>query len=217
MGFKIIFWAVLVPVLVCGFRLIPRGNLWDINASSAATSKLFVIYSNPTTALTNNLPSGDTLAGAGTVTIQQIMNSVFNDYNNIQGAFVTLVDSNDADYAAYSTNRKITIREGTPEGVSGGAAQQSWNGSNVDACTIILKTSVMQDAKLFTSVVTHELGHCLGLNHPMDTVNAIMSYYVGSDIVRLQLDDKMGIVYLYPTNKSKSEEEATLGLSCATK
>lgn len=219
MVFKIVFWTLITPLLAFGFQIIPKGNFWNINASTTAASKLFVVYSNPTQVVTNDLPAGDVLAGTSTVTVQQIMTSIFNDYNSIAGAFVILADSSDPDFALNSTNRTITIElsNNLAGATSGGQAQQSWTGSNISACRILVKPSVYDKAKFLTSLLTHELGHCLGLAHPMDTTNSIMSYYVSPDLVRLQVDDKMGLVYLYPTDTARAREEPTLGFSCARK
>lgn len=216
MAFRILAWLFLTPLFLWGFRASPTGNLWLIDRSSASSSKLFVIYPNPTLELRNDLPTGDPLAGTATVTIQQLMNSIFDDYNNVQGAFVTLVDSSDPDYATLSVNRTIRLEDGGTAGLtSGGEAKQTWNGSNVVGCEISLKALVFDTAKIFVDAVTHEIGHCLGLNHPMDVTNSVMSYYKGSDTIRLQVDDKMGITYLYPVNPSKGKEDPTLGLSCS--
>lgn len=215
---KFAFWSLFTPLFLCGFRLIYQGNQWLVDASSTTNSKLFVSYPNPTRAITNDLPSGDALAGSGTVTTQQLMNSILSDYNSIQGAFVTLVDTSDSDYAARSTDRIITIEEGSASGLtSGGEASLSRSGNIVNGCKISLKSSAFNSAKTFTATVTHELGHCLGLDHPMDTVNAIMSYFVDSGVVRLQADDRMGIVYLYPADPEKAREEVTLGMACERK
>lgn len=216
MDFKKVFWIVLAPLLLCGFRLLPFKNLWDINSSTATSSKLFVEYPNPTLELENDLPSDDPLYGTATVTVQQVMQSIFDDYNNIQGSFLTLVDTNDADFAAYGENRTIKLEDGAALGAtSGGYAKPSYNGSNIDGCTIVLIPKVLESAKYFTAAMTHEMGHCFGLDHPMDTVHSVMSYYKGDDILRLQIDDKMGLVYLYPVDTSKVKEDPTLGLSCS--
>jgi len=218
MGFKTIFWTVLAPLLAFGFQVIPGGNSWNISSTSTTSSKLFVVYPSASLAMTNNLPSGDVLAGSGTVTVQQLMNSIFDDFNNIAGAYFTLADSNDADYAQNSANRTITIEVGSVSGAtSGGQASYTSSGGKRVGCKITIIPQALENAKFLTMIVTHELGHCMGLEHPMDTVNAIMSYYVNSEVVRLQTDDKMGLVYLYPTDPAKAKEESTLGFSCGRK
>jgi hypothetical protein len=218
MAFKTIFWCILAPLLAFGFQVIPGGNTWNINSTSATNSKLFVVYPSAALAVINDLPTGDVLAGSATVTVQQVMNSVFDDYNNIAGAFFTLVDSNDADYAQNSANRTITIEVGSVSGAtSGGQASYTSSGGRRVGCKITIIPRALESAKFLTMIITHELGHCMGLEHPMDTVNSIMSYYASSEFVRLQTDDKMGLVYLYPTDPAKAKEDPTLGFACARK
>lgn len=217
MGFKIFFWIFFAPCLLFGFRVLPGFETWNIDRSSTTNSKLFVVYDNPTTVLTNDLPSEDPLGASSTVTIQQIINSILSDYNNIAGAYVTLVDSNDADFAARGATRTITIRDGAAIGAtSGGYARPTMVDGKMTGCEIVLNPDFFRSPEKLTRGVTHEMGHCLGLNHAMDTTNAVMSYYYTSrPTIRLQIDDKMGLVYLYPVNPSSAKEQATLGLACS--
>ncbi len=203
-------------ILMClGFRTFNDKKTFNINNSAPAKTKIFVDYDQATVALTNDLPSGDPLAGTATVTVAAVMNSIFNDFNSIGASYVQLVDTTDTDYAAESKNRIILIRPAATQGLSGGEAQLEFDGTTVTGCRIDIKPEIYEKAKYFTMAVTHEIGHCLGLDHPQETTNAIMSYFHSDELVRLQIDDKMGIVYLYPTNSSKAEEHATMGLSCA--
>lgn len=211
-----LFFLCMAIMFCIGFRSFPSGNNWPLDKSTTAGSKIFVVYPYGTRAIENDLPSGDPLYGTSTVTINNLMTSIFNDYNNIGASFLILANSSDADYAAQSRNRIITIEESTPNGaVSGGDAQQTRTNGQVTACLIRLKSQVFDKAKSMVQATTHEIGHCLGLDHPQEITQSVMSYFQPGNLVRLQADDMMGITYLYPTDSSKAKEVATLGLSCA--
>jgi hypothetical protein len=145
------------------------------------------------------------------------MSSIFDDYNNISASFLTLVSIADADYAARGTTRTINMSLSNPSGVSSGEAKQNVEDGLVIDCQVNLQSSLLDSAKRFVATVTHELGHCLGLAHPQELTQSIMSYFVDSNISRLQVDDKMGIVYHFPVDPSDVSESPTLGLSCAKK
>jgi hypothetical protein len=207
-------FASVIVIGCLGFRSIPNANNWPISRASTTGSKIFVTVPNGARAIENNLPSEDPLAGSATVTIDSLMASIFNDYNAIAAAYVTLAGQSDSDYATNSIDRVIEIREGTPSGLfSGGEAKQLTNGREVRGCIIYLKPEMFQKARDFVRTVTHEIGHCLGLDHPQEITRSIMSYFQESEY-RLQDDDKMGITYLYPQDAAAARESANLGLSC---
>lgn len=214
-------WRVLVfgiYIFLClGFRTFDDKKTFAVNNSAPAKTKVFVDYDQASVTLENDLPAGDPLAGTSQVTVSAIVNSVLSDYNSIAAAYVQLVDTSDSDYAAESTNRVIKIRKAGTDGLSGGEAQLEFDGTNVVGCQIDVNPALYEKAKFFTMTVTHEIGHCLGLDHPQDTTNAIMSYFTSNNVVRLQIDDKMGITYLYPVDPAKAKESATFGMSCARK
>lgn len=200
--------------LTLGFRTFDDGKTFAVDNSAPAKTKVFVDYDQAAVNLENDFSGDDPLAGPSTVTVAAAMNSVFNDYNSIAAAYIQLVDISDSDYAAESTDRVITIRKAPTDGLSGGEAKLKFEGSRVVGCNIDVKNIMYDNAKRFVSTITHEIGHCLGLDHPQDTVHAVMSYF-NEDIARLQMDDKMGIIYLYPTDPDKAKEKATFGMSCS--
>jgi hypothetical protein len=83
------------------------------------------------------------------------------------------------------------------------------------SCKITLNKSIAEESLSgFVHTVAHELGHCVGLLHNHDTHLSIMSYVADpKEIQRLQMDDKMGLTYLYPKEDSYNDEEPTLGLT----
>jgi hypothetical protein len=200
--------------LSLGFRTFDDKKTFAVDNSAPAKTKIFVDYDQASLTLVDDMPGDDPLSSTSPITVTAAMNSVFNDYNSINAAYVQLVDISDSDYAAESTNRVITIRRGATDGLSGGEAKLEFDGTTIKGCKIDIKPSMYDKARTFVSVITHEIGHCLGLDHPQDTVNAVMSYF-NNGISRLQIDDKMGIIYLYPTDPSKAEEKPTFGMSCS--
>jgi hypothetical protein len=219
MGFSGKILAILIlSSLLVGFRFFPGGNNWDLDRTSPATSKLFVVYDNPTRTLENDLPEGDPLHGTPTITVAQAMTSILNDYNNVGASFLILTDQNDSDFAARSEGRTITIVEAnTDNPVSGADASPAKNPSTgrIVSCRVRVSPKLFEKASLFVWATAHEMGHCLGLDHPQDITRSIMSYFQPERYARLQADDKMGITYLYPQNPENAREIATLGLSCA--
>lgn len=206
---------ILISFLCLGFRTFSARNVWDIDNTAASRSKLFVVFDRATDSIINDLPSDDPL-GAGSLTVQSVMNSIFNDYNNIQASYINLVSSSDMDYVTLGTGRTITIINSATDGVTGGQAKWEYQSGRVSGCSIRLANSAYNGAKQFIRVVTHELGHCLGLDHSQETVNSVMSYFSDSTkVFRLQDDDKMGIIFLYPVTPDYGKEASTFGLSCS--
>lgn len=210
---------VLSPLTTLGFRTYSGGGTWDINSSTAASAKLFVDYTQGATVISNDLPNSDPLYGTGNQTVDQLMASIFNDINGVNASFVTLVTTSDPDYsAAAGHNRTITIRFSGADGVSAGEARATIKSGKIVGCDITGEPDMLDSAKDFVRTLTHELGHCLGLDHPQETVNAIMSYFHDRDHnTRLLIDDKMGITFLYPTDRAAAKESPTFGMSCERK
>jgi hypothetical protein len=220
MDFKWVKKSVFVffcLIFCVGFRVYPDKK-WQIDPTSSTTAsrKVFVSIITSGTSMDNNLPSTDALSSAGsTLTESQLLDSILTDFNSISASGLILARDTDSDFNAYSTDHLITIETGTAAGTSTGEARPQFSGRNFVSCKIVLSSKGYQDAKTFVALVTHELGHCVGLEHPQDTVNAVMSYFHEDDLYRLAIDDKMGIVHLYPKDPASGDEKSTLGLSCS--
>lgn len=212
-------FVIAAGALCClGFRYQFPGKSWNLSSAAPAMSKLFVDYSAISQSLVNDLPAGDVLSNAGAeITVATAMQSIINDFNNVQSAYVILAETSDPDYATYGADRTIILRPGSAAGLSSGEAKPSYRDKILIGCGIELEGAVFGGAKRFIKTITHEIGHCLGLAHPQETTRAVMSYFSSDDTIRLQIDDKMGLVSIYPVNPEDGQEAATYGLSCARK
>lgn len=218
---KKLFKFFILLFFTVGFRTYYSKNLWTTSNSSELNSKLFIVYDGPTSVVSNDLnSSNDDLAGLGaSITLEQVMDSVMEDYNSITGSYLNLVDRNDVDYSLVnSMNKKINISFAGSGGATVGHAQMIYENEKVVGCEISLESDLLDSAKDLVATLTHEIGHCLGLDHSQESVKSIMSYYSDSDsIYRLQIDDRMGITYLFASDQSKVSEVNTYGLSCDVK
>lgn len=207
---KILSLAMLV-VMLTGFRTYSTETRWDI---TRASPKIFVSFCEAFTVTTNDLPSGDPLFGQ-VLTTSSVMTSIYNDFTNITGSYVVLVDAaTDPEYAT-SVSRTIEVCFKSQTGGGGVAQQKMGSGGKLSGCTIHLDPNLTSSAKSFVKTLSHEIGHCLGLDHSQDNDLALMSYFSDSSLVRLQMDDKMGVIQQFPLDPSYAEETPTLGASCA--
>ncbi len=213
---KKVFWVSFVLLFCLGFRTFDDHEPWNLSRDVAADSKLFISYSDGDKTLSNDLPSSDSLSGTETITVAQAIASIMTDYNSIQASYLNLVEITDPDYTtARAATRSIVIYNRGTGGVNGGQADFEFDGDRMVKCEISIANSEYESAKRFISVLTHEIGHCIGLDHAQEATDSIMSYYHSNDVYRLATDDKMGIIFLYPSDPAKAKEDSTFGMSCS--
>lgn len=217
-----LLFILILCFLTFGFRI-----GWK-NAMSASKSspKLYVDICDADKTQTfgeNTVGSGDELYAQNSLDAVDVLYSITKDYNSIGASYLDLIilgdtnedgvidGSDDTSHSSIPENKIIEFCTGGTGGLlAGGVAETKEEGG----CTIKLSSAVYDDVKTFLRTATHEIGHCLGLDHAHEMNNlSIMSYF--SEAYRLQIDDKLGITHLYPAEKLK--ESTTFGLSCDAK
>lgn len=210
---KIILMILFVPFLV-GYKVYSNGNTWPIIKSD---SKIYLKFCQNVTIEENDVASGDALHGQ-TITQALFVDSIVDDFTDIASSYVSLADAATDNSFSSTTHadRIIEVCNGGVGNMAGFAQQKTDSEGNVIGCTITLG-SLSGKAKELLRVITHEVGHCLGLDHPQESKYAVMSYFSSqTDVYRLQNDDKAGLAYLYPNDSGYSRVN-TFGASCAAK
>ncbi len=192
-----------------------------------------------------DLPGTDPFYAQGD-DLQDIYQSILDDYNGVETSFLRLAfhpddpvnppeaEEGDSDFT--SEDARIRTIEVCSGNIPYYASAQAEVKNNQDACELIAGNSYYNDycssiqihsckvtfnkgiaeesLSRFIHTMTHELGHCVGFMHNHDTHLSIMSYVADPDeILRLQMDDKMGLTYLYPADEAYNDEEPTFGLT----
>ena len=209
------FGLLLLSIMSLGFRVLPQGNSWSI---SKQDPKLWLEFCNVPQLRSTQMPVDDPLFGVA-ISFDTAVNSIVSDFNNVLGSFVELaLVASDPDYTdELGINRRIKICFADLPGGAGGHAKSIWKTGRIVGCEILMESSVLDSTYAFVLTLTHEIGHCLGLDHPQETIHSIMSYYVDlNEPPRLKLDDKMGTTFLYPVDRNAIKESPTFGLSCST-
>lgn len=220
---------IFILFLAVGFRISP--GKWKISRTDPT---IWVkLCGTPSNIETNDITENDPLRGINGLTMNQVLQSVIDDYNNVPTSYLRLAmypsDPNNpgAPAAGDSTFTIATAEKRTIEicfgetsplaGLSGGYAEVKRSGDELIGCKITARPEVAKKARFLTHMIAHELGHCFGLQHPQESMTSVMSYFNQDDVLfRLQNDDLAGITFKYPDDDSYAEEAATFGLKgCA--
>lgn len=225
---RLIFWLIFA-FASSGFQVLMEAT-WEVNENDPTVWIKFCDDIQNQSFSESDLPSDDPLKGQA-VAFNDVAQSIINDFNDVGASYLRLAmypddpDSPGTPATGDSTftKAKANIRtisiciESSNNPFEGGHAKPEFEDGEYVGCSIVMAKSVKNKISDFISTLTHEVGHCAGLDHPQETVHAIMSYFHDRDKIRLMVDDKMGLVHLYPKDGYDLDEDPTFGLSCSFK
>ncbi|MDA8792930.1 matrixin family metalloprotease [Bacteriovoracaceae bacterium] len=220
------FFILIFVMLTVGYKYDQEGK-WDIKRSDPTIWVKFCSSMEDQDFKQSDLPDDDVLEDES-IEFDDVINSVINDFNNIGPSFLRLAvypedDDNPGDPAAGDStftkdraeDRTISVCiESSDNPFQGGHAISYREEGKRVACTIVLASSTEDKIHSFVQTLTHEIGHCLGLDHDQNTSKSIMSYFLDEGEIRLLPSDEVGIASLYPEDKEDMKEYSNFGMGC---
>ena len=156
----------------------------------------------------------------------EIWRQVLKDLNSVETAFIKLrlkpgqINSIDQENQygydeEYAKRHTIKIKILANDKSNGGNSNGDLSSQTMTACTINFGQAVPDVPKRYKLVATHEIMHCLGVDHDKEDGDSLMSYdQVQTDLAAA---DRAALTHLYPLHPAYGKEEDTLGLACSTK
>lgn len=129
------------------------------------------------------------------------------------GQIDAIDESDDEVYdQTYADTHTISIKVGPSGSPASGFASLVTSGSRITGCNIVIAPRTLEDPQFFAHVLSHEILHCLGLEHQQDDADSLMSY--SNNSVGLSIEERMALTQLYPMDPSYAKESPTFGLAC---
>ncbi len=210
---------VLMVGLSFGFRPIAKKNPWGLTENDPFLYIKLCPAADAHSFDTINIPEDDPFGASQMTTVRELTQTVIQDYEQISSSYLKF-EIIPLEGEALPENATYTPERAADRTIeiclyrhNVGAGTLAWKGDRSHACLVEIGGNHTEDTKFFTQILTHELGHCLGLNHAHDTEESVISYFARLGIYRLMMDDRMAITYLYPA-KGSSKFHQSLGLSC---
>lgn len=217
----------LLLLIMAGFRSV-TGQVWDVSVNQPTIwieldDELYGAdgFGDKTDGLKGMLSAlGDVPAADQR---KEIWRLILDDFASVKTSFLRLhlkpgqIDTIDATSDqtyddAYASTRTIKIKVGSSRGAASGFASLEWTGSRITGCEIVIAPRTLEEPQFFAHVLSHEILHCLGLDHQQDDSDSLMSY--SNNSVGLSVEERMALTHLYPADESYAKESPTFGMAC---
>lgn len=137
-----------------------------------------------------------------------LINEAMAVWNNVDTAYIDLqlVTDRGNEAALDRNDQTFSIVVDGVNATASAFARPKIDGDSIVDCDIVIGDRAVE-AKALAYTLMHELGHCLGLGHNHTNYDSVMGYSREDTQLKLGMDDKIGITYLYPAEGITSPKE----------